>query len=63
METERFLRPAIITARPPRAADQTSDGGGKKRGAKDCNCCRASSAVLGVVLLMAGLAAFLVVSL
>ena len=54
METDSFLRPAI-TPRP--LEDQKK----KKRSFnKDCNCCRASSAVLGALLLMAGLASFLV---
>ena len=60
METESFLRPAITPR--PRADDHHSDDGKKsERGGRNCDCCRASSAVLGGVLLMAGLAAFLVV--
>ena len=57
METESFLGPAVVQI--PRAIP--SDGKRKKRGGKENNCCRISSAVLGILLLMAGLASFLVV--
>ena len=59
METERFLRPAI-TPRP--RTDPSYGKKKKKRGGKDGNCCRVTSAVIGVVLFMAGLATLLVVS-